>query len=97
MDTNWCAVCGLHIDFSDVDLYCSETCRKRDELPQLEAAAAARTAAPSPTGSLTPSPSLTFHFLPSPSRISPPEISLGKPAHAAPLRGKQYMYQQNSL
>ncbi|KAI9298296.1 hypothetical protein K502DRAFT_362460 [Neoconidiobolus thromboides FSU 785] len=35
MDTSWCPMCGRHIDYSDTDLYCSERCRKRDEIPLL--------------------------------------------------------------
>ncbi|KAI0243518.1 hypothetical protein L0F63_005773 [Massospora cicadina] len=83
----------------DVDLYCSETCRKRDELPSLELAAVECTAASSPTGSLTPSPSLTYHRLPelSPSRVSPSDISLGKPMQAMSLCARHPLYQPSSL
>ncbi|KAI9298302.1 hypothetical protein K502DRAFT_362464 [Neoconidiobolus thromboides FSU 785] len=35
MDTSWCTICGQHIDYSDTELYCSERCRKRDEIPLL--------------------------------------------------------------
>ncbi|KAJ2905219.1 hypothetical protein GGI21_004192 [Coemansia aciculifera] len=30
MDTNWCTICGKHIDCLDEVLYCNEKCRIRD-------------------------------------------------------------------
>ncbi|KAI9299145.1 hypothetical protein K502DRAFT_322392 [Neoconidiobolus thromboides FSU 785] len=74
MDTNWCTICGQHIDFSDTDLYCSEKCRKSDELPSL---LPSTFTIHSPISSITPSPTLTYSFISiGSSKVSPSSIHL---------------------
>lgn len=80
MDTNWCTICGHHIDFSDSDLYCSQACRKQDECPFAAPASLSPPQAwSSPLSSAASSPSLLgaspFHL--GTCKISPPSFSLG--------------------
>ncbi|KAI9299194.1 hypothetical protein K502DRAFT_345347 [Neoconidiobolus thromboides FSU 785] len=84
MDNNWCAVCFQHIDFSDDDLYCSEACKKNDEVPVLDKSYNGKLSPTEPTD--CPSPLIGALKLPSPyfkswnPRLSPPAFNLDSAA-----------------
>ncbi|KAJ9065684.1 hypothetical protein DSO57_1017090 [Entomophthora muscae] len=83
MDTNWCTVCGQHIDFSDSDLYCSQSCRKQDEFPIAAPYNPPQTCS-SPLSSISSSPTFSgaSPFILGACRISPPSFSLGPSNYA---------------
>ncbi|KAJ2163155.1 hypothetical protein GGF46_000084 [Coemansia sp. RSA 552] len=84
MDTNWCMVCGTHIDCPEDVTYCSEICRHSDCGGH---GGSSSNSSGSGVGLMPPSPSAEYFALGSPASSSPA---------SSPRWGPQTMFRERS-
>ncbi|PIA19132.1 hypothetical protein COEREDRAFT_79110 [Coemansia reversa NRRL 1564] len=63
MDTNWCMVCGKHIDCPEEVTYCSEACRHSDSSMRLPVSSSEYFSLRSPAASPVSSPTWAPHAM----------------------------------